>query len=676
MTSINYENLVKHDGIRPTKIGGSSVTDRLKRVTSCQGENVTACDENSGATATLADHLPQKRVSPLDPKCLKAQTEELEDFKRDYENLRSTRIKLPVLTLITPRTKKLLSLLPNPNPAELLAVERIQKQLTERQYSDLYSIIAQISDRTLDESRLSRVSYSDTGNRFSTDSFNIRFNSKLPTAENPLRLGTPSTLFLDRFEKEKQRERDVVQHQPNANRAATAVSMVRIKNKSSESSSKATDMLERRESQVSGTLSLQPLRQSSTTAFHAHGHDFKAPSSSFYTSNLTHPVYSNCIDTSRLHTPSTVATLRSIEKPIVDTENLKRDALINRLEINTGSIQEENTVTDSHHNSFSNVASTNKSILEKSDDARKAPYNCGSAFTAHNQHQVRFQTKSDDSLSYVAGGTRTEGELGDCDGLRSRSRNQIVNIEHSEECIAVPYTVNARNSPICITSVNSRDEGIISKENDLPDNLPVLSHSIYIDHRSKFEFHICNLKDRREKDTVLQREKQRLREIFEQNEVEKQEDEHEAYLSQLCIGVERDLGIVLDKKYAVIKARKRSILTILYYTSRMRESAVLSHWRIQTEKSCFGREQSATLLISRIFRGWFVRTNMRKWKDEEILRARELSEMNQRLCTDARQKVNHYRIASTISILHIVPNCLNYFFYLISLFSLFYKIPL
>ena len=632
MININHENRGRQDSVRAKKGGGFSVTDRLKSVASYRRADVTAVESSDGATAAIADHLPQTRVSRLDPKCLKRQTEDLENFKRDYENLQSTRINLPILRLISPRTKKLISQLPNPNPAELLAVERIQEQLAHRFNSNLYSRMAQMSDSVNDESLHSDVPNSQARNRILADSFNIRFSSNLPTAEIPSREGTPSTLFLGRLERKKQRERDFLQHQPNADiakvRAATAVSKVKIN-----------------ESIISGTSSLQPLRQFSRTAFHAYGDKLIDPSPSLSSFNVTNPVHSKCINTSRSHAHGKVAALRSVEKPISNTEIFKNDGLINRLESNTMLIQEEHARADSYDTISNDIASVRKSIVKRSDDTTKATYNCGMEVSTlgHHSHSdaesEEYSVIPADGLSLVTAGTGTQCRLDDGSGLRHRDKDEIVNKMHSQKSTVAPCTVNTINSLRFMTSVNSTDEGAISEQCHLPDNLPVLSNSTYTEYKSNFELYVYNLKIRREKDTFVVKERQRSKGIIQQIEVEKQGDEHEAYLSQLCIGVERDLGIVLDKKYGLIKARKRSIMIILYYVCRMRERAVFSHWRTQTEESCHGRRHNATLLICQTFRAWSIRTYTRKRKESEALRARELSEKNEKLCTDARQKV-------------------------------------
>lgn len=80
-------------------------------------------------------------------------------------------------------------------------------------------------------------------------------------------------------------------------------------------------------------------------------------------------------------------------------------------------------------------------------------------------------------------------------------------------------------------------------------------------------------------------------------------DLHEAFLSQLCIGVERDLGLVLDRKYAAAKAHRDAATLILNTCGRLKVAEGFRHWAAQTRRSVWGERYRAAVAVQRIARG-------------------------------------------------------------------------
>ena len=80
-------------------------------------------------------------------------------------------------------------------------------------------------------------------------------------------------------------------------------------------------------------------------------------------------------------------------------------------------------------------------------------------------------------------------------------------------------------------------------------------------------------------------------------------DRHEAFLSQLCIGVERDLGLVLDKKYAAAKAHREAATYLLNYCGGLKIAEGFRHWAAQTRRSVWMERYGAAVAVQRVARG-------------------------------------------------------------------------
>ena len=80
-------------------------------------------------------------------------------------------------------------------------------------------------------------------------------------------------------------------------------------------------------------------------------------------------------------------------------------------------------------------------------------------------------------------------------------------------------------------------------------------------------------------------------------------DRHEAFLSQLCIGVERDLGLVLDRKYAAAKAHREAATYLLNYCGGLKVAEGFRHWAAQTRRSVWMERYGAAVAVQRVARG-------------------------------------------------------------------------
>ena len=115
---------------------------------------------------------------------------------------------------------------------------------------------------------------------------------------------------------------------------------------------------------------------------------------------------------------------------------------------------------------------------------------------------------------------------------------------------------------------------------------------------------------------------------------------HEMFLSDLCINVERELGLVLNKKYALAKARRKAIIVIIYYVERGRDSSALLHWKNQVRKCIKGQQNTAIIKLSRTIRGWLARTDVKKIRKNKLLQIKAEMLRQRRLIAAERYKVN------------------------------------
>jgi hypothetical protein len=56
----------------------------------------------------------------------------LERFRRDYERMQASKVQLPTLSQLSPRTRRKMAVLPPPNEAELQAIEKIEQNLQQQ----------------------------------------------------------------------------------------------------------------------------------------------------------------------------------------------------------------------------------------------------------------------------------------------------------------------------------------------------------------------------------------------------------------------------------------------------------------------------------------------------------------------------------------------------------------
>jgi hypothetical protein len=183
----------------------STVSDRLKLVSSRRNNEASysPTDEFGQMAQTTSSKDMETRNRKRLPK-------HIEDFKRDYEQLNASRINLPVLSQLSPRTKRKIAQLPPPNKDEIAEIVKIQNELREVNTSNAYLKITEISDLNLAKMHRNKQ---DDNNKHDIDLeiFNSKYKRQMPSADNPIVLEKQSTAFLDRLEKDRQRQQQMVQ---------------------------------------------------------------------------------------------------------------------------------------------------------------------------------------------------------------------------------------------------------------------------------------------------------------------------------------------------------------------------------------------------------------------------------------------------------------------------------
>jgi hypothetical protein len=183
----------------------STVSERLKLVSSRRNN-----EASYSRTEEFGQMVQTTSSRDLDTRNRKRFPKHIEDFKRDYEQLNASQINLPILSQLSPRTKRKIAQLPPPNTDEIAEIDKIQHDLLEVNRSNAYLKITAISDLNL--AKLHRNKQDDNNKHdIDLEIFNSKYKRQMPSADSPLVLEKQSTAFLDRLEKDRQRQQQMMQ---------------------------------------------------------------------------------------------------------------------------------------------------------------------------------------------------------------------------------------------------------------------------------------------------------------------------------------------------------------------------------------------------------------------------------------------------------------------------------
>ena len=88
-------------------------------------------------------------------------------------------------------------------------------------------------------------------------------------------------------------------------------------------------------------------------------------------------------------------------------------------------------------------------------------------------------------------------------------------------------------------------------------------------------------------------------------------DQHNKFKEDLCVNVEKELGLVLDAKLQARNARKQAFQTMVYYVAKHRQKHAFRHFKIQYGKWTAAIRDKSARLLQRVARGFFARTRAR-----------------------------------------------------------------
>ena len=88
-------------------------------------------------------------------------------------------------------------------------------------------------------------------------------------------------------------------------------------------------------------------------------------------------------------------------------------------------------------------------------------------------------------------------------------------------------------------------------------------------------------------------------------------DQHNKFKEDLCVTVEKELGLVLDAKLHARNARKQAFQTMVYYVAKHRKKHAFRHFKIQYGKWTAAIRDRSARLLQRVARGFFARTRAR-----------------------------------------------------------------
>ena len=202
----------------------ATVTERLQAVAKMSRTFHTSDlpadprNEKDAAAVSLIEHLLDTKIRPDDAKYNRELPRHLERFRRDYERMQASKIQLPTLSQLSPRTRRKMAVLPPPNEVELQAIAKIEADLQQQPVQKAYDKIADIASSTLARQHLLRgtMSLSSISDVLGPgrgepgvagDTFNPTFKARMPSSMNPLALDASSAAFLDRLKHDIERQK-------------------------------------------------------------------------------------------------------------------------------------------------------------------------------------------------------------------------------------------------------------------------------------------------------------------------------------------------------------------------------------------------------------------------------------------------------------------------------------